>query len=222
MEFTFNFNVITDNLDKLFWGGVVTMQIAAVATALGLAIGIVGAGLKLTGFRPIIVLVDIYVESIRNTPFLVQLFIVFFSLPSFGIRVSPFTAGIIALGIHLGAYSIEVIRGGLESIHRGQVEAGHSLGLTGLEVFRYVILIPAFMKVYPSLTSLFVIILLDTSIVSVIGVEELTYVGKLLQSRTFRDFEIIFTLTFAYLGLSFFFRWAFGVIAFRAFPRIKG
>lgn len=221
MEFSFNFSVITNNLDILFWGIVVTMQIAALATAMGLAIGITGAGLKLVGFKPLSILVNIYVEIIRNTPFLVQLFIVFFTLPSFGIKVSPFTSAVVALGIHLGAYAVEIMRAGIEAVHRGQIEAGSSLGLSGLQVFRYVILTPALMKVYPSLTSLFIIILLDTSIVSVIGVEELTYAGKLLQSRTFRDFEIIFALTFAYLCLSFIFRTAFGMIARRVFPQIK-
>ena len=219
MNYVFHFNVVFDNFGAILQGALLTLEIALAATVMGLLIGIVGAGLKATKVRPVIVVVDIYVEFIRNTPFLVQLFIVFFGFPSLGIRISALEAAILTLGVHLGAYAVEVVRAGIESIHHGQVEGGLSLGMSGLQVFRYIILMPALKTVYPSLVSLFVLIMLDTSIVSAIGVEELTFVGKYLQSRTFRDFEILFSITLVYLAMSFLVRWLFHGIQYLVLPR---
>jgi polar amino acid transport system permease protein len=152
-----------------------------------------------------------YVETIRNTPLLVQLFLVFFGLPSVGIKLDVITVCTLALAINLGAYSAEIVRAGLESIPRSQVEAGISLGLTGSQVFRQVVLIPALKNVYPSLTSQFVLIMLATSVVSQIAAPELFYAGSIIQSRTFRDFEVYTVIAIVYLALSLLLRAAFAV-----------
>jgi polar amino acid transport system permease protein len=160
-----------------------------------------------------------YVEVIRNTPLIVQLFIVFFGLPSAGIRLDAMTAAIIALAINLGAYSTEIIRAGLEAIPKAQIEAGHSLGLSGTQVFRHVVLVPAIKIVYPALTSQFVLIMLATSVVSQISAPDLFHVASIIQSRTFRDFEIYAVIAMLYLALALVFRLAFAAIEHMAFAR---
>ncbi len=152
----------------------------------GLAIGALGAAARVYGRPWLQALVAGYVEVIRNTPLIVQLFIVFFGLPSAGIRLDAMTAAIIALAINLGAYSTEIIRAGLEAVPKAQVEAGHSLGLSGTQVFRHVVLVPAIKIVYPALTSQFVLIMLATSVVSQISAPDLFHVASIIQSRTFQ------------------------------------
>ncbi len=160
-----------------------------------------------------------YVEVIRNTPLLVQLFLVFFGLPSAGIKLDVVTVCTIALAVNLGAYTAEIVRAGLESIPRSQIEAGISLGLTGPQVFRQIVLVPALKNVYPSLTSQFVLMMLATSVVSQIAGPELFYEGSIIQSRTFRDFEVYSVIAIVYLGLSLVLRVFFAACYRRIFRR---
>jgi polar amino acid transport system permease protein len=156
---------------------------------------------------------------IRNTPLIVQLFIVFFGLPSAGVRLDAMTAAIIALSINLGAYSTEIIRAGLEAVPKSQIEAGYSLGLSGTQVFRHVILLPAIKIVYPALTSQFVLIMLATSVVSQISAPDLFHVASIIQSRTFRDFEIYAVIAVIYLALALLLKLGFAAIEQLAFAR---
>ena len=221
MDYQFQWNVIWQNW-RLFVEGIwLTIQITAVATVLGLVIGMSMAGLQLLKNRVINSIIQAYIEVIRNTPFLVQLFFVYFGLPTLGIKLEAYQAALIALTINIGAYATEIVRAGIESISKGQIEAGRSLGLSGFQIFIYIILKPALMTVYPALTSQFILIMLNTAVISVISVRELAYQAKYLQSRTFRNFEIYFFVTFLYLILAYAFRFSFGLISKVAFGKAR-
>lgn len=115
---------------------------------------------------------------IRNTPFLVQIFFIFFGLPAAGISMSPNTAALVALVVNVGAYGTEIIRTGIESIPRGQIEAGRALGLSPVQIFRHVVMIPALRNIYPSLTSQFIYLMLTSSVVSIISANDLASRGR--------------------------------------------
>jgi len=221
MDYQFQWNVIWQNWRLFLEGMWLTIQITAVATVLGLVIGMSMAGLQLLKNRVINSIIQAYIEVIRNTPFLVQLFFVYFGLPTLGIKLEAYQAALIALTINIGAYATEIVRAGIESISKGQIEAGRSLGLSGFQIFLYIILKPAIMTVYPALTSQFILIMLNTAVISVISVQELAYQAKYLQSRTFRNFEIYFFVTFLYLILAYAFRFSFGLIGKVAFGKAR-
>jgi polar amino acid transport system permease protein len=163
--------------------------------------------------------VQAYVEAIRNTPLLVQLFLVFFGLPSLGIRLDANTAATIALSINLGAYTGEILRAGFESIRTSQVEAGRSLGLTAGQTFRHVVLFPAIKAIYPALASQFVLLMLATSVVSSIGATELFHEAAFIDSRTYRSFETYALITLAYLVMTLVLRGLFSAIYWLVFVR---
>jgi polar amino acid transport system permease protein len=221
MGYQFQWNVIWQNWQLLVQGMILTIQITAVATVFGLIIGTIMSGLQLMKNRVINNIIQMYIEIIRNTPFLVQLFFVYFGLPTLGIKLEAYQAALIALTINIGAYATEIVRAGIESISKGQIEAGRSLGLSGVQIFQYVILKPALMTVYPALTSQFILIMLNTAVISIISVQELSYQAKYLQSRTFRNFEIYFFVTFLYLIMAYGFRFAFGLISKVAFGKAR-
>src|SRR5213595_1767624 len=137
--------------------------------ALALAIGIGGVVLRASPVRAFRWIVIAFVELIRNTPFLVQIYFIFFALPLIGIRLSPTATAIIALGVNGGAYAIEIIRGGVQSVHKGQIEAGYALGLHKGQVFRFIVLKPALRAIYPSLTGQFIMLTLTSSICSAVS-----------------------------------------------------
>jgi polar amino acid transport system permease protein len=166
--------------------------------AFGLAIGILGAVAKSFGPRPVAALAGAYVELIRNTPLLIQLYFIFFTLPFIGLRLSSDTAAIVALSIHLGAYATEIVRAGIDSIPAGQIEAGKALGLSGRQIIRHIVLAPAIRAVYPALGGQFILQLLGSSIVSAIAAEELTAVANNLVMQTFRNFEIYIVVAVIY------------------------
>ena len=219
MKYTFNFRDIWAQWDFIAEGIGVTLLLTGVTMVAGLAIGAAGAAARVYGGPWLRALVGAYVEVIRNTPLIVQLFIVFFGLPSAGIRLDAMTAAIIALAINLGAYATEIIRAGLEAVPKSQIEAGYSLGLSGTQVFRHVILLPAIKIVYPALTSQFVLIMLATSVVSQISAPDLFHVASIIQSRTFRDFEIYAVIAVVYLALALLLKLGFAAIEQLAFAR---
>jgi polar amino acid transport system permease protein len=217
--YQFNFRDVFAQFDTLVEGAVLTLQLSAVTMAAGLALGIVGALARSWGVMPIRLAAATYVETIRNTPLLIQLFIVFFGLPSTGLKFDATTAAVVALSINLGAYSTEIIRAGIQAIHKSQVEAGLSLGLSRLQVFRYIVLFPALKVIYPALASQFILLMLATSIVSQIAVAELFHMASVLQSRTFRDFEVYIVAAAMYLAMAVLFRLAFAAIHRLVFQR---
>lgn len=219
MSYNFNFRDVFNNFDVLLEGVWLTLELSAITMVLGFALGILMALLKTWGPWPLRWLAAAYVEVIRNTPLLVQLFIVFFGLPSLGLRLSAGQAAVITLTINLGAYATEIVRAGIEAIHKSQIEAGLSLGLSRLQVFRYVVLFPALRVIYPALASQFILLMLATSIVSLIAAEDLFHMAAFLESRTFRSFEIYLVVTGLYLVLALFFRLIFAGIYRLAFAR---
>src|SRR5271167_872990 len=187
--------------------------------ALGLLVAIVCAYGKSAGPRPVRWLVTGYVELIRNTPFLVQIFIFYFSLPVIGIRLTANSAALAAMTINLGAYASEILRAGIEAIPRGQVDAARALGLRRLQIFRFIIIFPALKAVYPALTSQFILLMLSSSIVSTISAVELTAITNSLASTTFRSFEFYFVTTGLYLAMALGFRVALSGIYWAVFQR---
>ena len=219
MNYSFHFNVVTDHLPELAEGAWLTIRLSAMAMALGLCVGVVCAYLKAAGARPLQWVVTGYVELIRNTPFLVQIFIIYFSLPVIGIRLDANQAALAAMVVNLGAYAGEILRAGVEAIPTGQIEAARALGLTRLQTFRLVILYPAIKTVFPALASQFILLMLSSSVVSSISAVELTAVTNTLQSTTFRAFEFYFVATGIYLTMSLGFRGALGAIYWAVFQR---
>jgi polar amino acid transport system permease protein len=217
LDYIFHFEIIPQNYELFLNGAKLTIKLSFTATFFGLLIGIFGALCKTYRIRPLDWLTGAYVEVIRNTPFLIQLFFIFFGLASLNIRMTASQSALIALSANLGAYATEIVRAGIEAIEKGKIEAGLSLGLSRLQVFRYVILFPALKIVYPALSSQFILLMLGSSIVSQISAEELTFSANFLQSRTFRSFEIYLAVTLMYLVLSGLFRGIFYAINLLAF-----
>lgn len=212
MSYEFDFADVFAAWPELLQGLVNSLVLSALAMAIGLVVAVGGALGKTLGSKPVQWVIDGYIELIRNTPFLVQIFLIFFGLPAVGIRLSSNTAALVALVVNVGAYGIEIIRAGIESIQKGQVEAGKSLGLRPLQIFRLIILKPAIQAIYPSLTSQFILLMLNSSVCSAIAASELTAVAGEIQSRTFRSFEVYFVVTCIYFGISVFFWTTFAAI----------
>ncbi len=200
--YTFDFSVVSSNWNVFFEGALLTLQISIVSMAAGLAIALVTLLARTSKNWLLQGAARAYIEIIRNTPFLLQLFFFFFGLPSLGVRMSPNVAAFVALSLNGGAYAAEILRGGVLSVDKGQREAGFALGLSQFQIFRYIILTPAMRAIYPALTSQFVLLLLTSSIIASISANELTSMAQALDSVTFRSFEIYFVVTLIYLGMS--------------------
>lgn len=219
MNYNFRFGAIWRYQDQIIEGVILTLKLSVITMVLGLAIGLVLAVMS-TSVRPALrVPARIYVETIRNTPLLVQLFIVFFGLPAVGIKLVANDAALIALSINLGAYCAEILRAGIESVRTSQIEAGRALGLTAVQTFRHVVLFQALKAIYPALASQFVLLMLATSIVSAIGATELFHQAAFIESRTYRSFEAYTLITAAYLGMTLVFRALFSAIYWTVFVR---
>lgn len=217
MHYVFQFGVVFDNLPRLLHGAWLTIEMSAAAMALGLALAVLLALFRTVGPRPVQWPIRAYIEVIRNTPFLIQLFIIYFSLPAIGVRMDAGEAAVIGMAVNLAAYAAEILRAGIEAIPRGQIEAGHALGLRRTLIFRFVILVPALRIVYPALSSQFILLMLGSSVVSTISAVELTAITNTLQSTTFRAFEFYFAATAIYLAMALMFRFVLdglGVLAF--------
>ncbi len=219
MAYQFDFTFIHEYSGMLVDGIGYTLGLTLIGGTLGILIGIAGAIFRLWEIRPFAGLYQIYVELFRNTPFLVQLFLIFFGLPSLGIRLLEWQAAILAMVLNLGAYSTEIIRAGLQATPRGQIEAAQSLAFNRWQTFFYVMLRPALRKVWPALSSQVVITMLGSSVCSQISAEELTFVANFIQSRNFRAFETYFLTTAIYFALAFLIRQALMLIGRYAIVR---
>ncbi|MBV9783194.1 MAG: amino acid ABC transporter permease [Acidisphaera sp.] len=206
MAYVFQWGVVADNLPRLLYGAEQTVVLSASAMALGLGVALACTAARTLGPLPLRWAVRAYVELIRNTPFLVQLFIIYFSLPALGIRMRADQAAVLGMTINVAAYAAEIFRGGIEAIPRGQIEAGRALGLSRLQIFRLIVIGPAIRIVYPALSSQFVLLMLASSVVSTISAEDLTAITNSLQSTTFRSFEFYFAATLLYLLMALAFR----------------
>jgi polar amino acid transport system permease protein len=183
-------------------GVAVTVALTAVAAPLGVAIGIGCAWARLHGRVWLRVLVGAYVEAIRNTPFIVQLFFLFFGLPGLGVKLSPEFASVLAMLVNLGAYAAEIVRAGIAATPRGQVEAARSLALSEWQVYTRVVLPPSLKRVWPALVGQIVIVMLGSAVCGQISTPDLSYAANLIQSRNFRAFESFIVATVLYLALA--------------------
>lgn len=212
-----DFGAVLTNFPLLLWGCLGTLELAIAGMTVALIIGIAGVVLRQSQILPVRAAVIGFVELIRNTPFLVQLYFIFFALPYLGLRLTPTVSAIVALGTNGGAYAVEIIRGGLQSIEKGQIDAGRALGLHRADVFRHIVLKPAVRAIYPALTSQFIMLTLTSSVCSAISAYELTDVGQRIESATFRSFEVYFTITGMYLVMSWLLMLMFASAARRLF-----
>ena len=217
MQYEFDFASVLANWPQFLEGAWMTILLSFPATVIGFVGGTLLAIGRRGDTRWLVRACGAYVEVLRNTPLLVQVFLVFFGLASLGFKVSAFAAALLTLVINVAAYTCEIMRAGMDSIHKGQIEAAECLGPTRRQVYWHVVLRPAMEKVYPALTSQFVLLMLASSITSQISVEELTAVAARVQSETFRPFEAYILVALAYLALSLLMRlglWVFGQIVF--------
>lgn len=202
MAYQFDFLPVLQNTDLLLRGALFTLELTAIGTLFGVSLGIVGAVVRAWNIRPFAALFGLYVEVIRNTPFLVQLFFIFFGLPGLGVHISEWQASALAMVINLGAYSTEIIRAGIQAIPKGQLEAAAALVMSRFEAFRYVVLQPALAKVWPALSSQIIIVMLGSAVCSQIATEELSFFANFIQSRNFRAFETYALTTLIYLCMA--------------------
>ena len=199
-----NFELMQSAFPLLIAGACITVEITALTVFFGMIIGICVSLVRMSDFKILRWLGNVYVDFIRGTPLLIQIFLVYFALPSIiGHRVDAYFAAISACSINSGAYMAEVFRGGIQSIDAGQMEAGRSLGMTWWQTMRYIILPQAFKRISPPLGNEFIAMLKDSSLVSVIGFEELTRRGQLIIARTYASFEIWMAVAIIYLILTF-------------------
>lgn len=198
----FDFAAVLVEWRALLRGAAFTLLLSAVAAVVGVVFGIACGWARANGPRWLVAIVATYVELIRNTPFIVQLFFIFFGLPSLGVKLSPEVASIIAMVVNLGAYAAEIVRAGVENTPRGQIEAARSLAMNELQVFVRVVLPPSLGRVWPALVSQIVIVMLGSAVCGQISAQELSYAANLIQSRNFRAFEAYLVATAIYLLLS--------------------
>ena len=195
-----DFELIQRALPILLMGAGVTIEITAFSVAIGFFIGLFVGIARISQFKILRIMAAVYADCIRGTPLLVQIFLIYFALPmAIGQRVEPFIAAVAACGINSGGYVSEIFRAGIQAIDVGQMEAGRSLGLTWWQTMRFIILPQAFKNILPPLGNEFIAMLKDSSLVSVIGFEELTRRGQLIIAQTYGSFEIWMTVAVLYL-----------------------
>ncbi|MER8636475.1 MULTISPECIES: amino acid ABC transporter permease [unclassified Mesorhizobium] len=202
MTYSLDFGWLAGATGAIARGAATTILLIAVTTLAGTLLSILGAAGRRNGPLLLKRAIGVYVEVIRNTPFLVQLFFIFFGLPSIGVRLDPVLAAMLAMTLNMAAYTIEIVGAGLDAVPPGQTEAALALGLRPRQVFIKIVLPQALKVIYPALTSQIVIMMLESAVVSQIAVRELTYEADMLQARTFRAFETYFVVTMVYLALS--------------------
>ena len=189
-------------LGAIAHGAAMTLFLITCTTVVGIALSIAGAAAGRSRWPALRWSIAAYVEVMRNTPFLVQLFFIFFGLPSLGVRLDPLAAAILAMTLNMAAYTIAIVGAGLDAVPRGQTEAASALGLRPVQTFVKIVLPQALKIIYPALTSQVVIMMLESAVVSQIAVRELAHEADLLQARTFRSFETYFVITLVYLGMT--------------------
>ena len=198
----FDFLAVLEQWPLLLRGAAFTLALTAVSAVIGVSLGVACAWARAWGPKLLGRVVAVYVELIRNTPFIVQLFFIFFGLPSLGVRLTPELASVIAMVVNLGAYAAEIVRAGIEGTPRGQIEAARSLAMTERQVFLWVVLPPSLSRVWPALVSQIIIVMLGSAVCGQIAAQELSYEANLIQSRNFRAFEAYIIATAIYLLLS--------------------
>lgn len=221
MGYVFHFGDVWNAREELAMGAWLTVQLSALSMVLSLGIAVLGAFARTSGPRWLRVLIAAYVELVRNTPFLVQVFIIFFGLPAVGVRVDANAGALIAMVLNGSAYTIEIVRAGIEAVTHGQIEAARALGLHRVQAFRLVILPQALRAIFAPLGSQFILLMLNSSVVSVISADELMAAAQDVQSRTFRSFETYIVAFVAYFLLSSLFSLVFAGLQRWFFPKLE-
>ena len=199
----FNFDLIVTSFPLLLLGAGITIKITAMSVALGIVIGLFVGIARICRVKPLRWMAAVYVDFFRGTPLLVQIFLFYFAVPVItGQRIDPYVAAVGSCGINSGAYIAEIVRAGIQSIDDGQMEAGRSLGMTWTQTMRYIIVPQAMKRVIPPLGNEFIALLKDSSLVSVIGFEELTRRGQLIIAKTYASLEIWFSVAIIYLVMT--------------------
>lgn len=199
-SFDFAYHVMWESVPMLLGGLKYTLIITAGGLFFGFILGAATGLMKLSRYKILSRIAGIYIETIRGTPLMVQVMFLYFGLPlALGMRIPPLTASIIAISVNAGAYIAEVVRGAVQSIEKGQVEAGRSIGLNRHQTMLYIIWPQAFRRMIPPLGNQFIISLKDTSLLVVIGMGELTRTGQEIIADNFRAFEVWLTVAIIYL-----------------------
>lgn len=198
----FNLGSITDSWGQLMHGLSTTLQIIGLSLLLSLAFGMLGGFAKLSNIQPIRWIGRTYVSVVRGTPFIVQLFFIYFGLPQLGVQLSPMVAGILALGLYSGSYVTEIVRGSIQSVDRGQMEAARSCGMSPISTLRHVIVPQAFLRMLPPLGNEFVSLTKNSALVSFVTIGELFHVGQTIIARTFDALTVYLFIGLAYYILT--------------------
>jgi len=199
MDYDFSFNIVLQFLPYLLLGLRNTVLIGLIGVLSATAFGVAVALARLSWFKPLSVSAAAYIAFIRATPLLVQIYFLFYGLPEFGILLPPFLVAVLALTLNSGAYAAEIIRAGIESIHKTQYEAADSLAMTYRQKMTYVILPQAFRKIFPPLVGQASYLVKDSALVSVMGTLDLTKSATTFQAITFRPLEAFLPTMILYL-----------------------
>lgn len=189
-------------LPRLLSAATITVKLTALSMCVGLAVGVVAALMRISRTRFLSTLAGAYITVFRGTPLVVQILVVYFALPEIGIRLDKFTSAVVALGVNAGAYIAEIIRAGIESIDKGQMEAARSLGMSYGLAMRRIIIPQTYRRLIPPLGNEFIAMLKDTSLIALIGGEELTRAGQRIISSTFRPWPVYLSVAAIYLGMT--------------------
>lgn len=202
MTYEFDFNSVFAYWQFFLEGARTTVVMSFWSTLAGFILGVMCAIARSSSITWLSKTVGAYVEIIRNTPLIIQSYFLIFGMSSVGLTMPILVGAILALVINITAYTCEIVRAGIESVPRSQREAGECLGLSPLQVYWHIILVPALERVYPALTSQFILLMLVTSVLSAVGTEDLFGVSGQVQSMTFRNFEVFIILWGIYLAMS--------------------
>ncbi len=184
-------------------GAKITLFLAFFTVIFGTILGLLLSLMKLSRIKLLKVIASAYVEFVRGTPLLVQLYIIYYGLFAIGLDIPANVAGIIALSLNSAAYVAEIIRAGINAVDSGQMEASRSLGMTGAQAMRHVIIPQAFKNILPALGNEFIVVIKESSIVSVIGIHELMYNTNTVRGNTFIPFEPLLVAAIIYFVMTF-------------------
>ncbi|MGX9936760.1 amino acid ABC transporter permease [Advenella kashmirensis] len=219
MTYEFDFSSVFAYWQFFLEGARTTVIMSFWSTLAGFILGVMCAVARSSSISWLSKTVGAYVEVIRNTPLIIQSYFLIFGMSSVGLTMPILVGAILALVINITAYTCEIVRAGIESVPRSQREAGECLGLSPLQVYWHIILVPALERVYPALTSQFILLMLVTSVLSAVGTEDLFGVSGQVQSMTFRNFEVFIILWGIYLAMSLMVRAIFWMLAKLLFVR---
>lgn len=219
MAYQFDFGSVLEYWPMFLQGVSTTLVMSFWSTLAGFIMGVLCAIARSSSVPWLRRCVGAYVEVIRNTPLIIQSYFFIFGLSSVGLTMPILVGAILALVINITAYTCEIVRAGIESVPRSQREAGECLGLSPLQVYWHIILVPALERVYPALTSQFILLMLVTSILSAVGTEDLFGISGNIQAMTFRNFEVFIVLWVIYLAMSFLVRVIFTLLGKIMFVR---